>query len=265
MALPQRKSYEEEQFPYEGKPQSAYRYEIRNAQKHERRRLVSDVGDDPRLLSSANPTLRERTDRISAKATATNPETLNHSHAAHAKSITLARLKQQFNKKQLLLRGTKKLLRRTRVTAVSISIVAWGMTLWFVQVSFALISNIYMGVLGAGDAIVSGNVITSAAGWLVNQAVEGGTWLITGTSISLSDMSAGIFVALWMVSFALGLVTLFGASLQFMMSLIYSLSGDRTSMKYIVFMMAIFGYAVPLLNLFPWFLIYVAVVWKYPK
>ena len=265
MALPQRKSYEEEQFPYEEQPQNAYRYKIRNAQKQGRGVLVSDVGDDPRLLSSANPTLREREGRINAKATAANAETLNHAHTAHTKSITLARLKQQFNKKQLLLRGTKKLLRRTRATTVSISIVAWGMTLWFVQVSFALISNIYMGVIGAGDTLVNSNAVTRIAGWVVNQAVEGGTWLITGTSISLGDMSAGIFIWLWMVSFALGMVTLFGASLQFMLSLINSLSGDNTSMKYIAFIVVIFGYSVPLLNLLPWFLVYVAVVWKYPK
>lgn len=260
MALPQRKSYEEEQFPYEEQPQNAYRYEIRNAQKHERRRLISDVGDDPRLLSSANPTLRERTDRINAA----DAEALNHAPAVHPKQITLARAKEQFNKKQLL-RGTKKLLRKTRVTTVSISIFWWGIWLWAAQALSALIGSIYLGVLGASDAIASSNIVTSAFGWLINRAVEGGTWLITGTSTSLSDMSTAVFMVLWTVPFALGMATLLAASIQYTMSLIQPLSGDNAGTKYIAYIIAIFGYSVPLLNLFPWFLIVVYVVWKYPK
>jgi hypothetical protein len=266
MALPQRK-YDTGQSP------NTYQYQVRNAKKVDRKGLNTDFqylndpefsdsrNADPRLLSSANPTQRAQAERSTRPAA--NAETFDH--VIHHKPITLARAKEQFNKKQLLLRGTKKLLIRTRVTTVSISIFWWGIWLWAAQAFTALIGSIYLGVLGASDAVVSSNIVTSAFGWLVNRAVEGGTLLITGTAISLNDMSTAVFMVLWTVPFTLGMVTLLVASIQYTMSLIHPLSGDNAGMKYVAYIIAIFGYSVPLLNLLPWYLIVIRVVWKYPK
>ena len=254
MALPQRQSNE-------GQSPNTYQYQVRNAQKVERRGLVSDVEADPRLMSSDNPTLREREERIAKKAADQAKSHLPE----HSISTPNVRPTIPGRKKILSLRNNKKLFKYAKTTTVSASIVAWGMSLWTIQVIFALISTIFLGLMGAGDAVISSNLVTRIGGWLVERAVEGGTWLISGTAISVSDIGAGVFMALYMVVFAIGFGTLCAASFQYMASLIQPLSGEHSGTKYVAFLIAILGYATPILNLFPWFLVFVAVVWKYPK
>ena len=264
MALPQRK-------PAQGQSPNTYQYQVRNTKKVERPGLntdfqylnneeFSDANADPRLLSSQNPTRRTQAERA-AQPAANEPEYYKPEQSESVKNqITSSLRKKLFSK-----RTVKKAIKYARSTTVSGSIVAWGMTLWTIQVMFALMSIVFLGVLGIGDAAVSSSWITSAMGWAVERAVEGGTWLISGTAISVSDIGAGAFILCYMIAFAIGFVTLCAASIQYMMSLIQPLSGENSGTKYVTFLLALIGYATPLLNLFPWFLVFVAVVWKYPK
>jgi len=255
MALPQRKQSNEQ-------PQNIYQYQVRNAQKFDRRSLVSDVGEDPRLLSSENPTLREQQERA-AKTPANDPQYNAPQPTAPSRASTAA--KAVIRKKILNRKTATKVLKRVKVKFVTASIIAWGMTLWSIQVVFALVSTIFLGLLGASSAVVNSNIITRGLGWVAERATEAATWVISGTAISISDMTAGMFMAMYVITFAIGMITLMAASIQYMMSLIHPLSGEQMGMKYGAFLIAILGYATPLLNLFPWFLVFAVVVWKYPR
>jgi hypothetical protein len=259
MALPQRKSYE-------AQSPNTYQYQIRNAKKVERKGLNTDfqylndpefANDDARLLSSANPTLRAQSKKLSKKAA--------NAAKYSAKNAVLTQTTSPIRRKITAVHNTKSVYKFAKATVVSAAIFAWGMTLWTIQLVFAAVSTVFLGVMYAGDAVINSNFITRGLGWAVERATEGATWFISGTAVSASDMTAGMFFVLWLVSWIIGVITLCAASLQYMMALIDPLGGDEAGMKKGAFCLAIFFYGVPILNLFPWFLFFVAVVWKYPK
>lgn len=272
MALPRRQSQDNEE---SNSPQT-YQYttsRIRNASKTERIGLNTDFQyikdldeniSDSRLLSSSNPALRNRKDASVAKEK-TVEETKHHqSKLSEAKRLA-SKTARGARKKFSAIRKPKKLFVRARATTVSWTIVTWGMWLWVAQLIFAFLSIVFLGLIGAGEAAANSSLITRIFGWAVERAIEGTTWFISGTSIGVGDMGAAAFIGCYMIAFAIGLITLIAANTQYMLTFMHPMSGQENGKKYMAFLIALIGYSTPLLNIFPWFLIFVAVVWKYPK
>lgn len=159
----------------------------------------------------------------------------------------------------------EKLLARTKASANNISIMMWGTTLWLsVQLPLALISLMMLGLTSAVQAAADAGGITSALFWLANTA-SSTLGALFGFDSSIMGMSENFFLATYLIVFALGMCMVFAAYLQYTLSLLHPLSGEMGGLKMGVFIFVIFGYSVPLLNIFPWILLWMAVVWKYPR
>jgi hypothetical protein len=173
------------------------------------------------------------------------------------------------------------LARRAKTTAVNSGILSWSMMLWFfVQLPFAVFSVIMLGLMGVMDQIaktfaaeneVSGDIgswlyykATEVAGWIAEKALAG-IKFVTGIDLNIASMADGLFLLFLTIAFTCGFVTLIIASLIYITTNHRPMSGEGSGLKIGLFILAIVGYMVPVLNLFPWHLPWLAAVWKYPK
>ncbi len=158
-----------------------------------------------------------------------------------------------------------KLFARTKATANNVSIMMWGGTLWFsFQLPFALISLAMFGISSAVHTAVNASGFISAAAWLANKVVSGVS-SVFGFDVNLLEMADSFFLVTYLLVLAVGILSIFVAYLQYSLSFLRPLSGEMAGLKIGVLLLAVAGYSIPLLNLFPWILLWMAVVWKYPK
>lgn len=170
-----------------------------------------------------------------------------------------------------------KLARKTKVSTTNASIFAWALPLWFtVQLPFALLSLAMLGLAGVVDAAIQsfaedtgvvGSIFSVTAGvlsWLGSAAGAAFSYL-TGIDISVLNMAQSLFIICYLVSFVVGIITLLTISLQYLLTLHKPFSGENAGLKIGMFMLAIVGYFFPIANLFPWALVFMAAVWKYPQ
>jgi hypothetical protein len=158
-----------------------------------------------------------------------------------------------------------KLFARTKASAVNMSILLWGSTLWLaVQIPFGLISLVMFGLTGVAQAAATSSGFASVALWVADRVLSAAGFLF-GFDASVVSMSEGFALATYILVLAVGLLSIFTAYLQYTMAFLRPLSGEEANLKIGVLLFVIFGYSVPLLNLFPWILLWMAVVWKYPK
>ncbi len=160
----------------------------------------------------------------------------------------------------------KKAIAHARATTVNVSVFAWATPLWLgVQVPAAILSLITFAIAGTVNAFLSSsNILVSAAAWVAERVVDG-VGMLFGFDINLIQMSDGLFLITYSFVLALGLFTLMIIHLQYTLALLRPLSGEHSGLKIGMFLLAIVGYSMPLLNLFPWALLWMAAVWKYPK
>ncbi len=153
---------------------------------------------------------------------------------------------------------------KSRVSAVNLSIFAWGSTVYLVQLIFGLISLVMLGVTAVAYGIINSSGLGSALSWLAS-AAQAGIKFVAGIDINLAASADGLFFIPYIIVMVLGLITLFTAWLQYTMALLKPLSGEKSGLKLGLFMLAYICYNVPILNIFPWALPWMLVVWKYPR
>ena len=73
------------------------------------------------------------------------------------------------------------------------------------------------------------------------------------------------FQAFYTIFIAVSLFLLFLFLLIYLVHLLKPLSGQKASLKIGMFLLAIIGYSIPILNLFPWFVPWALVVWRHPN
>jgi hypothetical protein len=167
----------------------------------------------------------------------------------HKKSVAIAR----------------KLAIKARVSAVNITIFSWSITAWVgVQLPLALLSLAALGAAGIAQSIISSVPFLGSVLQTLNSVVAKGGSLL-GLDIDLAAGAQGAVMALNMIVFAMGIIFLLIMVFQYTFSRLKPLSGQAAGLKIGVFVIAIAGYFIPIANLFPWAVIYAAVVWKYPK
>ena len=167
-------------------------------------------------------------------------------------------------------RKLRRILKKIQVTRVNISILYWATPLYLtVQLPFAI-----MGIIAFTLAGTFSNLFTVKDGssWYEKLFAEIGEKLfetlnriLGGAGLDLAQMSGNILMLFMGVVFATGLISLMAAFLIYTLNFISALSGEHAGLKMGLFLLAIIGYFIPLVNLFPWILLWMIAVWKYPK
>ncbi|MBP9843126.1 MAG: hypothetical protein KBC62_03925 [Candidatus Pacebacteria bacterium] len=163
-----------------------------------------------------------------------------------------------------------------RATTVSVTNITWGIGLWAaIQLPLAIMSLIFFGatyivkdvipaqiksitgetLYNVGESIAS--TFTNTAGWLLEK--------IFGFNLIELLKPENYFVLTHMLVFVIGFATLILMGIIYQISLINCVFGKHSALKITTLVFASFAYMVPLLNLIPWFIFWVLVVWRYPE
>ncbi len=187
-------------------------------------------------------------------------------------------------KKELKSRSlVKKTKAHIRAANTNIGIWSWGTYSWaFFQLPFALLSLAFFGLAGAVDYLTKLIETARAENKLIDIAGAGVevigsglsflNYLITSvTGYNLGNIITNLtdplnyFLVTYAILLAYGLFTLIAIYLIYTIRFLKPLSGKGGGLKMGMFLLALIGYSVPILNLFPWFFPWTfAVLWK-PK
>lgn len=168
-----------------------------------------------------------------------------------------------------------KLSARVRVSAVNGWLMSW-MVFWYVtvQLPFAVLSTAGLGMAAAVYTVVarftpdSGfltGVIDATVGLEVFRDVASAVLSVALRFFGLSFDPLLLFLIPFALVFGLGLLQLMGAWFVYALCGLNPLSGRASTAKNGMFLLALLGTCVPVLNLFPLTLLWCVVVWLYPK
>lgn len=167
-------------------------------------------------------------------------------------------------------KGALKVAKQGKAVGTFWSIIAWGTPVYVFQFVCALFLILALGLGGKissflEDAGWVGNILSNIAGAIF----DGLSGLLESLGLgSLPDPTEtipamlGIFMLL---PFILGLGTLIAMSVQYVVTLHNPFTGRRASLKMTAFILALIGYFLPILNLFPWALAWALIVLRYPN
>ena len=167
---------------------------------------------------------------------------------------------------------------KVRVSAVNMSILPWYLWVWLtLQLTFGIIGLIAFGLAFGIEAGVKSNFITRS----INSGVE---WVTSGlgklgnatgvtesadTSINLAYSAAllplSIYMLTYIIIFVIGMFFIFMVFFRYELAFLRPLSGEKASLKMGAFYAVVILYCIPLVNIFPWLLLWMYVVWKYPR
>ncbi len=150
-------------------------------------------------------------------------------------------------------------------------IIFWvGQKYIMLQLPFAILSIIGLGasLYLSGDFSNSGNSTSTGLVDSAVSAVVGATDIVVrgvANFFGAGYLTFALFAIPHMFVLSLGIFVLMTVYIQFTMKSIKPLSGDHASAKIGTFLLAILGFAIPILNLFPIILFWIFTVRKYPK
>jgi hypothetical protein len=139
-----------------------------------------------------------------------------------------------------------KTIAKSKVSANTTAIFTWYGNVWlFAQLPLSIIGLLGLALFFMAEDSVLVSTMTWLAGW--------------------DDLGISIFILTYAINFVIGVFSFLIMYMEYTMSLIKSLSGNKDSLKTGAIVIALLGYATPIANIFPWLFIWVAVVWKYPE
>tara|TARA_B100000508_G_C11464578_1_gene280945 strand:+ start:3767 stop:4687 length:921 start_codon:yes stop_codon:yes gene_type:complete len=172
--------------------------------------------------------------------------------------------------------------KKIRATAVNMWLWAWGLWLWLlIQIPFVLFSLVFMALtqviymlFNDPTNTTGGDESTGFWATIGGYLVQGVGTLLEGI-VSLVDTLIGIDLTIFspggfflmthtIVAF-IGFGTLLLCYIQYKIAFIRPLTGGGASIKSMALLIAIIGYSIPILNIFPWFMLWTVAVWAYPK
>jgi hypothetical protein len=164
---------------------------------------------------------------------------------------------------------------------VSVQILMFGMWMYIFQLILAIASIVFLSFAymvsegidiilrnTVGDGIVyRGISVVISAFSNAAQAASHILSRIVGVDILAMgyDTLMGLFVALGLIIFLIGLTILLVGSVMYLFSGINCFTGRATVGKICGILAILVGYLLPFFNLFPWFIFWVLIVWRYPK
>lgn len=211
----------------------------------------------------------------------TQPEQITRSEAGQqkrglikkgAKTLTYRR---RLKKRGMVKRGFAK----ARVTGINAWVWSWGLWSWgLFQLPLAILSVVFMALTETIYQLYLDLETQTNDEGLIEQVVEGaviGTMSIlekisnllsTALGFDLSDLNpANFFMLTYLVVLLFGWFTLMLIYFQYKIAFLHPTSGKGSSVKLGMLILAIVGYAIPILNIFPWFIFWTMSVWWYPK
>ena len=214
------------------------------------------VTDRPARTKNSNPD-RARSIERSLRKPKPAGEVLKK--ITNPKKAVLSKLPGGFKEGEL-----KNIADRAYATEVSLSTLSWGTWVWAtLQLPFAILALVFFSLAGAVEYLndkagVVGDVVTTIASW-----VGGVLTFFLGIDLSLFKPE-NIFMLTNAITWFIGLATLVAVGLTYALAGIPCLSGKATALKYTTLIMACVAYAIPVLNVLPWAIFWVLVVWLFP-
>ncbi len=158
-------------------------------------------------------------------------------------------------------------IRQRKVLAVNRSILYWaGYVYLFVQLPFAVLGAITLGAMGGlaalGESVSESNFLFKFVASVISKTTE---FLKNAVGFSPTDIIVALFFLFYIVVFTIGIITLLATYLQHTLAMNKPLGGEGGGAKTSALLLAIIGYSVPLLNLFPWVLVWLFTISKYPR
>ena len=178
--------------------------------------------------------------------------------------------------------GASKVKNKAVVTGINSAIFSVGIPFWsMVQIPFALLNVAFFGMSALFHSFASGASAASSSeesSWVWRGVVFVADKIISGINVvlnnlfgfNLSDLfgfldPTPLFLLTNSILLAVGVIILFLMYLAYKLAGLNPLSGRAGGLKLGMLMLAFAGYATPLLNMLPWFMVWAVVVWKYPK
>ncbi len=153
---------------------------------------------------------------------------------------------------------------RARASAVNLSAVSWGTTVWlFVQLPFAILGMIGFGVTAAVDGLLSGE--GGFLAWVGKKVVQGIDLVAGLFGTGLADAAIGLFFLSQMVILAVFILSALALTVQYLLAGMRPLSGAGAGFKIGALLLCCVGYQIPLLNMFPFIIIWMIAVWLFPR
>lgn len=250
-----------------------YPQEIRRVKKINTNR----INDDWAYLEEPEAPVHPTTDQkfnLTYKSNGINstsiskPEKVNTgNNGANGETVTKYRFRvntKQKNKEgsdgfKAIIKNKKNKAFQARATRVNASILSWVIWSYPAQLVFALLGLIVLSLASGTEGVANSNLIFKTVADVANSVIK----FVTGFGVS--DAMFGMYMVTYVVVLALGIITLISIYLQYTLSLLKPFSGEKSGLKLGIFLLAIAGYSLPIANLFPWAILFMAVVWKYPR
>ena len=176
---------------------------------------------------------------------------------------SFARLRRQSVKSKSLI--TKGLPGGAKIAAVraTISNLSWASWVWgAAQVPFALFALMAFAFAAGWENISNGSGFIGSIIGAVTSALDTVVSLLTGYSF---DDLTSVFIVINSVVWLIGLGTILGMGLVYMLNGVHCVFGKGASIKIGCLMLALVGYFIPLLNIFPWAIFWAIAVIKNPE
>jgi len=168
---------------------------------------------------------------------------------------------------------SEKVIARLKVSAINVWVISWAI-FWYLafQLPIALIGTTGLGMAVAVNALLESATQVAGVGGIVSVVINGietvASSALTAVAVYLFGINFDpmlIFIAPFALTFILGVFQLILCWFIYSAAGVRSLSGESGGAKSILFIFAGVGYALPILNLFPLIILWIAIVWIKPK
>ncbi len=154
---------------------------------------------------------------------------------------------------------------QVKATRVNMAVLSSATPVWFtVQLPLALAAIVALSLAGVEEVLSEGSFLYS-----LFDGITGGIQYVTGVNLNaiegLTLVSQALFAALTLLVFLIGMMTLFAMATMYTFSGVNCFFGEHAGFKMAAFILTMLFYLIPILNIFPWFMLWGIVVWFYPK
>ncbi len=155
---------------------------------------------------------------------------------------------------------------KAKMTASSVTIrnASWITYSWiFVQLPLAILSILSFGIVAGLDAITKseGGVLK----WIAAKAVSLVNEVAKFIGVDFAEIAFSIAAGLYALILALGLLSILTVYFQYIAAGLRPTTGRGSGLKTGMLLLSIIGYSTPMLNIFPFVLLWMAAVWYHPK
>ena len=152
---------------------------------------------------------------------------------------------------------------RAKVGSVTVGALSWAGPLWFAQFLFAILAILALGIMGLTDAVPAQDT-----GWftrIANSIIRTTADLLRVFGFDLIAFAQNFYFISAVLILAIGLFTMMTLYVIYTLARIRCFTGEHAGFKMGMFLLALIGYTVPVVNMFPFVLFWIGAVWLYPR